>query len=734
MGTNFSWRSQFARLASGFLAVFALGAALAAVASHAPVPFLPPAKLIVVTDGNNPPYLFRGADGSAQGLLKEKWELWSRTTGVPVDLQGMEWSAAQAKVLEGEADVIDTLTFNEARARDYTFAMAQRQIDARLFFHTSLGGVHDVRALRGIAVGAKAGSACAEWLRAHDVPWLRTYPDTRLVIEAAIGGEVRLFCSDTPVARYLLVEMGLQDRFHESPALYRSSFDWAVRGGRSDLRDFVQTGFDRIPDGQLEAIEARWLGNPVRLQLGNRYLLAGMLGVALALTWGVTLFLRNRLLQRRANLLSTVDTVTGLPNRGMVHVRLTLALAAKAQQAQPVGLLLVGLDRLKAGPRRVRRAVRRPCPPGGSRAPRDRRPGRDRRPHRRRRIRDRPRRPRARRGRGARRAPSARFPPASLRPGRRARLLRGSVGIAVHPTDGNDAGVLLQNAGIALSRAHQGRESIQFFVPGMQASAAGRLQLETALRGALERDEFVIHYQPRFDSASGDAVGFEALLRWNHPDRGLLPPGEFIGVLEETGAIVAVGEWVFRSACEQVIAWERAGLQPLPIAVNLSASQFRNRSLDVAIARVIAETGVNPGLLELELTESSLMHDPEEAVRTLRHLESYGLKLSVDDFGTGYSSLAYLKRFPLDSLKIDRTFVRDAPTNADDAAITKAIIQLAHTLGLRVVAEGVETEEQSELLRSLGCDEMQGYLFGRPMPAEEAASLLPPALAALLSA
>jgi EAL domain-containing protein (putative c-di-GMP-specific phosphodiesterase class I) len=205
-------------------------------------------------------------------------------------------------------------------------------------------------------------------------------------------------------------------------------------------------------------------------------------------------------------------------------------------------------------------------------------------------------------------------------------------------------------------------------------------------------------------------------------------------VLEETGAIGAVGEWVFRRACEQIREWENAGLQPLPIAVNLSASQFRSRSLDVTIARVIAETGVNAGLLELELTESSLMHDPEEAARVLRHLESYGLKLSVDDFGTGYSSLAYLKRFPLDSLKIDRTFVRDATTNPDDAAITKAIIQLAHTLGLRVVAEGVETAAQRDLLAGLECDEMQGYLFGRPVPADQATALLLPTLRSLRSA
>ena len=709
-----------------------LCAALAASASLASAQFLPPARLIVVTDGNHPPYLFRAADGQPQGLLKDKWELWSRSTGVPVDLQGVEWSAAQARMLDGEADVIDTFTFTETRARDYDFALAQSQIEARLFFPASLGGVHDVRALRGIAVGAKAGSACAEWLRAHDVPWLRTYPDLRQVIEATTGGEVRLFCSDAPVARHLLVEMGLGDQFNESAPIYTSSFDWAVRAGRGDLRDFVQAGFDRIPRAQLDTIEARWLGSPVR-RPGKTYAWIVVLAVVSGLAVVAAVALRIRLLHRRARVASTIDPVTGLPNRRAVEDRLASAIAGA--NGQPVSLLLVSMDQLKAvndayGPRLADRLLEESAGRildsvsigdlvgsvgGGEFAvvlPASER------------FED--------AVSVARRVLAALQPPCDF--GGERIYCAASIGIASHPADGDNAQRIFQNASIALSRARAGRgDGYRVFKPEMKALAAGRMQLESALRGALDRGEFVVHYQPRFDTASGQAVGFEALLRWHHPERGLMPPAEFIPVLEETGAIAAVGEWVFRRACEQIRQWEDAGLQPLPIAVNLSASQFRHRSLDVTIARVIAETGVNAGLLELELTESSLMQDPEEAARVLRHLESYGVKLSVDDFGTGYSSLAYLKRFPLDSLKIDRTFVRDATTNSDDAAITKAIIQLAHTLGLRVVAEGVETAAQRDLLQSLECDEMQGFLFGRPMPAEEATALLLPALAALRS-
>ncbi len=710
-------RTSFAALC--LRAVIVIACALVAPLAAA-APILPPMKLLVVSDGNYPPYLFRGADGRLQGILKDRWDLWARATGVPVDLQGMEWTAAQQKVLDGEADVIDAFTFTDARAAQYDFAHAHSSVEARLFFHSSLGGIHELEGLRGVAVGAKAGSACADWLRGHGVQWLRTYADVRQLIDAAAGGEVRLFCADSPVARYLLVEMGLHDQFHESQPLYTASFDWAVRGGRGDLRNFVQAGFERIPRAQLDAIEGRWIGSPLRSPTVRRYVIGGAIAVVLALAIVVLLVARNRLLQRRAAELSDHDPITGLPNRTGIHTRLSGALLAAATQQRCVALLFVNIDRFKTvndafGPRlgdrmlqvvggRIADCVERFGPAG--------RMGADEFAV----VLD-------GLGHPAEATSVARKVLDELqRPydvdGRRV-YASASVGIAAYPGDGVHAATLFQNAGIALSQAE------------MHAAAARRLQFETDLRGALERCEFVLRYQPRYDAASGGVVGFEALLRWDHPGQGMIPPGEFIPILEETGEIAAVGEWVLRSVCEQIRAWELARLQPLPVAVNLSASQFRHRSLDVAIARVIAETGVNAGLLELELTESSLMHDPEDAVRTLRHLESFGVKLSVDDFGTGYSSLAYLKRFPLDALKIDRTFVQDAPNNADDAAITTAIIQLGHALGLRVVAEGVETNEQRDLLIALGCDEMQGFLFARPMPADEAAKLLLPAFAAL---
>jgi EAL domain-containing protein (putative c-di-GMP-specific phosphodiesterase class I) len=225
----------------------------------------------------------------------------------------------------------------------------------------------------------------------------------------------------------------------------------------------------------------------------------------------------------------------------------------------------------------------------------------------------------------------------------------------------------------------------------------------------------LLHYQPKANIATGEISGFEALLRWQHPVRGLVAPMEFISILEDTGMIVAVGEWVLRSVSEQLARWKAAGIVPRPVAVNLSARQFQQQNLDSVIAAILAETNVESGLLELELTESMLMKDPEEAVRILKALRAYGVRLAVDDFGTGYSSLSYLQRFPLDALKIDRTFIRDITTKPDDANIAVTIITLAHSLKLKVIAEGVETEAQLDFLRSRGCDEMQGYYFSHPL-------------------
>ncbi|MCR4304672.1 MAG: GGDEF domain-containing phosphodiesterase, partial [Gallionella sp.] len=284
---------------------------------------------------------------------------------------------------------------------------------------------------------------------------------------------------------------------------------------------------------------------------------------------------------------------------------------------------------------------------------------------------------------------------------------------------------LLRNADVAMYRAKEkGKNNFQFYSPAMNAEAPRRLALETDLRRALERREFLLHYQPKVDLASGRVTGMEALLRWQHPKQGLISPLNFIPLLEETGLIVPVGEWVLRSACAQNKSWQDAGLAALRVAVNLSARQFQQPGLVEMVGNVLAETGLDPGYLELELTESILLEHTEESLATLRKFHDLGIHLALDDFGTGYSSLSYLKRFPIDSLKIDRSFVRDITTNPDDATIARTVIAMAHSLRMMAVAEGVETREQMEFLRAHECDQMQGYYFSRPLTAEAFAQLL----------
>jgi diguanylate cyclase (GGDEF)-like protein/PAS domain S-box-containing protein len=294
-----------------------------------------------------------------------------------------------------------------------------------------------------------------------------------------------------------------------------------------------------------------------------------------------------------------------------------------------------------------------------------------------------------------------------------------SVGISIYPRDGLDEHTLIKNADLAMYQAkEQGRNNYQFYVPQLNDEAAQRLKLETSLRDALERSEFVLHYQPKVDLVDGYISGVEALLRWQPPSQDMVSPAQFIPLLESTGLIVRVGEWVLRSACSQIQAWTAAGIKPCPIAVNISARQLEQRDFVERTKGIIAEHGIDASLLKLEITESMLMRRPDEAVTILRRLAGLGVKLSVDDFGTGYSSFSYLKRFPLNELKIDRSFVQDV-IDPDSAAIALAIIELAHNLQLKVVAEGVETREQLLFLRTHGCDEMQGFFFAKPMAAEE---------------
>jgi len=301
-----------------------------------------------------------------------------------------------------------------------------------------------------------------------------------------------------------------------------------------------------------------------------------------------------------------------------------------------------------------------------------------------------------------------------------------SIGVSTFPFDGQDAETLIKNADTAMYHAKEnGRNNYQFFEQGMNDRAVGRQVLEGSLRHALERQEFVLHFQPKVNLETGAITGSEALIRWLHPDRGLVPPAQFVPIAEDSGLILPIGQWVLREACRQARAWLDAGLGPMPVAVNISTLEFRSKHFLEGIRAILLETGLPPHFLELELTESVLMQHPESTVSVLRALKSIGVRLAVDDFGTGYSSLSYLRRFPIDVLKLDRSFVHDiASPETNDASIVSAVITMGKSLKYRVIAEGVETEEQLAFLQAHRCDEGQGFYFSPPAPPGQFAELL----------
>ena len=428
--------------------------------------------------------------------------------------------------------------------------------------------------------------------------------------------------------------------------------------------------------------------------------------------------------EEEINLLVNYDTLTGLPNRNLLQDRLQQAIVTAARNRQIVGVLFLDLDRFKSindslghktGDQLLRTVADRlrVCVRESDTLARlggdefvilltgDLKED----------------------GISAAAAKILTIISEPFMLGRQELYLTASVGIALYPLDGDDATALLKHADLAMYRAKEmDRNNFQFFSSDMNVKVMERMVLENALRRALERKEFELLYQAQVDSSLRTIVGFEALLRWHHPDLGMISPDKFIPLAEETGLIIAIGEWVIRTACRQAKLW-KDNATPVRVAVNLSGRQFRIQ-LDQVVDAILLETGLQADLLELEMTESILMHNAKENLQMLRALSALGCTISIDDFGTGYSSLAYLKNFPLGRLKIDRAFVRDIKTNPDDVAIAKVIIDMAHTLRMSVTAEGVEEREQLELLTAYGCNEMQGFLFSRPVNAETATRLL----------
>jgi len=512
-------------------------------------------------------------------------------------------------------------------------------------------------------------------------------------------------------SREELLRMGPQDVLTVGREEIERSYDELIAGGVDTLREGMKSHYVCKDGTHLPFESTRHV-----LRSEDRTLIAA-----------ISRDIRARLaIEEKVSYLAQFDALTGLPNRNLFQDRLTQAMALAKRNAWPMAVLFIDLDRFKlvndtlghgAGDKLLKEAAERlqSCIRASDTVGRlggDEfaailselaKPGDA--------------------GLVAQKIIDAFKRPFDLEG--KETYVTASVGVTLYPSDSDDAEALVVNADAAMYRAkEEGRNNYQYFTRDMNERALQRVQMEAALRRALERGELRLFYQPKAELVTGKICGFEALLRWQHPEKGMVLPGDFIPVLEETGLIVQAGEWVLRTACAQIKAWQKAGLKVPPISVNLSARQFEQKNLKDVVAQILGETKVDPSLVEFEITESLLMNDPEGAARTLHDLKNSGVQLSMDDFGTGYSSLGYLKRFPIDTLKIDRTFVRDISTDADDATLTRAIINLAQNLRLKVVAEGVETDAQLAFLCSNGCDEMQGYLFARPTTAEECGRML----------
>ncbi len=431
--------------------------------------------------------------------------------------------------------------------------------------------------------------------------------------------------------------------------------------------------------------------------------------------------------QVRLTQLANFDSLTGLPNRAQFRERLSEAMARAQRSGQPMALMFLDLDRFKlvndslgheVGDRLLQHvsATLTSCLRGGDMIAKDSptshtlsRLGGDEftviaenigSPEDAAHV--------------ARRMLDALNAPFIV--GEEEIVTSASIGISMYPTDDVDLDGLIRHTDMAMYRAKSiGRGTYSFFSDDLTAAVAARMSLEGHLRRAIERNEFVLHYQPKADLRTGEITGVEALLRWQRPGHGLIAPDRFVSVLEETGLILPVGAWVIRAACQQLAAWDRLGLPPVRLAVNLSARQFRHQYLASLIEDSLRENTIEPDRLEIELTESLLMEDNETTRAMFEHFRRIGVRVAIDDFGTGHSSLSYIKRFNIDSLKIDRSFVQSLPDNDEDVAIAAAVIALGRSMRMCVVAEGVETMSQAELLLELGCDEMQGYLLSRPM-------------------
>jgi diguanylate cyclase (GGDEF)-like protein/PAS domain S-box-containing protein len=818
--------------------------AWAAEASPEPV-----STLVVALDDNYPPYVFRDSTGKLTGYLVDVWKLWEKKTGVQVNLRASDWEMAKARMQSHEATVIDTIFQTPERDKVMDFTLPYAQIPVFIYAASSIGGITDLEHLNGFLVGAKAGDACVDNLKKGGVAAVKTYSNYETLVQAAIAGQVRIFCLDEPPANYMLYKNHAEDLFNKAFQLDEGAFHRAVHKGDKATLALLNRGFEAISQREYQMLRDKWMGtrllNTTQLQYISYGALASLICGAGLLLWGATL--RRKVKQRTSDLdaermrlhvlltaipdlvwmkdisgvyrfcnpvferffgakeaaivgktdydfvnkdladsfrahdqkaiaaakpsvneewitfaddghrallettktpirdasgrtigvlgvarditaryaseeqirhLAFYDPLTTLPNRRLLADRLQQALAASTRNGKQGALLFIDLDHFKTlndthghegGDIILKEAANRisNCVREGDTV--------------------------ARLGGDEFVVMLENLAEESMEAANQAewvgeKILRtlnepyqllsesytssASMGITLFDAHGNSSEDLMKHADMAMYQAKSaGRNQWRFFEPRMQAEVTSRAALEADLREGLKRQQFLLHYQAQI-AEHHNITGAECLIRWLEPKRGLVPPLDFIALAESSGLILSIGKWVLETACAQLRLWEEIPeMCELTLAVNVSAKQFHQSDFEQQVMQVVQRSGIKPQRLKLELTESLLISDVEGTIAKMHALKAHGIQFSLDDFGTGYSSLSYLKRLPLDQLKIDQSFVRDLLVDENDVSIAATIVALANTLGIDVIAEGVETSAHRDKLAELGCFSYQGYFF-----------------------
>ncbi|MEI7611280.1 MAG: EAL domain-containing protein [Betaproteobacteria bacterium] len=836
-----------------------------------------PASIRVVLDDNYPPYIFRDSDGQPQGVLKDLWSLWQQRTGVKVDFLPMDWNKAQTTILNGQAEVIDTIFETEARQNVYDFSRPYATIEVPIFFHKSIAGITNADSLKGFTIGVKDGDACIEYLSAHGISDFKRYPNYETQVKAAVQQEIRLLCIDKPPAFFFFNRERAIDDFRHSPPLYVGEFHWAVSKGRDDLKQLIEEGFSRISAKERAAIETRWLGeklstglSPAMTRYGSYLVVSVLLLMTILFIWnwalrrrvviktrelsatllslsekiadqkhteakllesktllqtliravpdllwmkdaeGVFLFCNQRferyygapekdivgktnfdfldselaearmkhdrlamergspcvneewgtyaddghqeLLEvtktpifdanrrllgvlgiahditerkeheKKLEHIAHYDVLTTLPNRVLLADRLQQAMVQAQRRGQLLAVGYLDLDGFKAINDRHGHQV-------GDKllvilAERMKQSLRDSDTL-------------ARLGGDEFVAVMSDLDDIAACVPMLSRLLdaaaqslvidgmalqvSASLGVTFFPqSEEVDADQLLRQADQAMYQAKLlGKNRYHLFDAEQDRSVRGHHESLEHIRHALSANEFVLYYQPKVNMRTGEIIGAEALIRWQHPVRGLLAPGLFLPVVENHPLAVDIGQWVIDTALTQMERWKTDGLQ-IAVSVNVSARQLLQSDFVKCLQELlILHPSIRPGDFEIEVLETSALEDLARVSEIIESCREIGVLFSLDDFGTGYSSLTYLKRLSVNQLKIDQSFVRDMLDDPDDLSILGGVLSMATAFRREVIAEGVETVEHGAMLLQLGCELAQGYGIAHPMPAED---------------